>query len=294
MFVKKYEIKEHQGSIFCLTKDERFLYSASADKYVTRWNPQTGEQDSFAIKCDSSVYKIIHFKKKNILIIGTSLGDIHIIDTLNRYEIKFIKYHKVAIFEIQLDELNEKMFVGDADGNLSVWSTIDWSLLLNLPFDCGKIRTIEILELQNQVLIGSQDGKIRVLDKYFNLISTFEAHEGGCLAICYSDLKNKVVFTSGKDGYLRVWQLYDYKEIVAIPAHNESIYNLQVLDKYLFSISRDKTIKIWNINTLDFISKIDRKSGGHSHSINDILIFNSNLITAGDDKRIICWETQLF
>ena len=294
MFTKKYEIREHQGSIFCLTKDEKFLYSASADKYVTRWNPQTGKQDSFAIKCDSSIYKIIHFNKKNILIIGTSLGDIHIIDTLNRCEIKFIKYHKVAIFEIQLDELNEKMFIGDADGNLSVWSTVDWLLLLNLPFDCGKIRTIEILELQNQVLIGSQDGKIRVLDKYFNLISTFDAHEGGCFAICFSDFKNKVVFTSGKDGYIRVWQLNNYKEIVAIPAHNESIYNLQELDNYLFSISRDKTIKIWNINTLDFISKIDRKSGGHSHSINDILIINSNLITAGDDKRIICWETQLF
>ena len=294
MLKKKYQIKEHSGPVFCLTKDNDFIYSASADKYVTRWNPNTGEQDSFAIKCESSVYKIIHFFSKNILIIGTSIGELHIIDTLNKCELKFIKYHKVAIFEIRVDELNGKMYVGDADGNLSIWNIRDWSLLLNLPFDCGKIRAIHILNSHNQIIIGAQDGKIRVLDNFYNLTSSFEAHKGGCLSICHSVLKNNILFTSGKDGFMKAWELKNYKGVMAIPAHKESIYNLKVKDNFLFSVSRDKSFKIWDLNSLDFISKIDRKSGGHSHSVNDILIFNSNIITAGDDKQIICWETQLF
>lgn len=292
MFKKRFEIREHSGPVFSLTKDEHYIYSASADKYVTRWFSSTGKQDNFAIKCDASVYKINHLNNKKCLVIGTSLGDIHIIDTELKIEIKFIRYHKVPIFEIQFDEATHRMYIGDADGNLSIWSTIDWTLLLNLPFDCGKIRSILILKDQKQLLIGAQDGKIRVLDnQYYNLLFTFESHVGGCLAMVVSELKKKILFSAGKDGYIRAWSLQQYQEVFAIPAHNESIYKLYSDSNFLYSVSRDKTSKMWDVNTLDFVTRIDRKIGGHSHSINDILIINSHPITAGDDKRIICWES---
>jgi hypothetical protein len=51
------------------------------------------------------VYKINFFSLKDNLIIGSSIGDIHVINTKNKFEEKYIKYHKSAIFEIQFDEL---------------------------------------------------------------------------------------------------------------------------------------------------------------------------------------------
>lgn len=291
MYKKKFEIKEHSGAVFSLTKDENYIYSASADKFVTRWNPNTGEQDSFAIKCETSIYKINHLKNKSILVIGTSSGDIHIIDTKIKNEIKFIKYHKVPIFEIQFDEVDNRMYVGDADGNLSVWNTIDWSLLLNLPFECGKIRSILILKKLNKVIFGAQDGKIRVLNNTnFNQEFVFDAHVNGCLTLSYSELKKNVLFSAGKDGNIKVWWLDGFKEVFVFPAHKESIYKLVVTKNTLISISRDKTSKVWDISNLDFLIKLDRKLGGHSHSVNDILLFDAYLITAGDDKRIIFWQ----
>lgn len=291
MYKKKFEIKEHLGAVFSLTSDQNFIYSASADKFVTRWDPNTGRQDSFAIKCESSVYKINFFSLKDNLIIGSSIGDIHVINTKNKSEEKYIKYHKSAIFEIQFDELNNRMYVGDADGTLSVWNTNDWSLLLTLPFDGGKIRSILVLNEYSKVIIGSQDGKIRVLDnKYYNLEFIFDAHDKGCLALAYSNLKQNVLFSAGKDGFIRTWTLNNFKEIFMLPAHKDSIYKLSVAKNILISTSRDKTSKVWNISNLDFITKLDRKLGGHTHSVNDILVFNSHLISAGDDKRIICWE----
>ena len=291
---KKYEIREHQGAIFSLTKDNSFIYSASADKYVTRWNPLTGIQDSFVIKCESSIYKIRHFEYKNILVLGTSKGDIHIINTENKSELKFIKFHNVAIFEIQIDEINNRMYIGDADGNLSVWSTNCWSLILSLPFDCGKIRSINFLGGDlSRLVIGAQDGNVRVLEtNFYNLLSSFNSHNGGCLSLIESKFKNNILFSSGKDGFIRAWQIDTCKEIIAIPAHNESVYKIIEKNGLLYSISRDKTLKIWDINSLDFIYKIDRKIGGHTHSINDLLFFDDLLFTVGDDKRIICWVTS--
>jgi F-box/WD-40 domain protein 7 len=294
IYTKKYEIREHQGAIFSLTKDNTFIYTASADRYVTRWNPFTGLQDTFVIKCESSIYKIIHFKHKNILVVGTSNGDIHIIDSENKSELKFIKFHNVAVFEIQIDEFNHRMYVGDADGNLSVWNTENWSLILNLPFDCGKIRAIDFLgEDSNKLVIGSQDGYVRVIEtNYYNLITSFNTHNGGCLALSETEFKKNILFSSGKDGYIRAWKMDTCKEVIAIPAHNESIYKLFEKNGLLYSISRDKTLKIWDSNSLDFIFKIERKIGGHTHSINDLLFFDDLLFTVGDDKRIICWETS--
>lgn len=293
MYKKKFEIKEHNGAVYSLINDENYIYSASADKFITRWNPINGQQDSFSVKCESAIYKINHLVNKSVLIIGTSLGDLHIINTKLKTELKFIKHHNAAIFDIQFDEVNNRMYIGDAHGNLSIWDTNDWSLLLTIPFECGKIRSILILNELNKVIFAAQDGKVRVLDsKFYNTIFEFFAHENGCFTLVYSELKRNILFTAGKDGFIKSWRMDDFSEILEIPAHNESIYKLKVYGSNLFSISRDKTCKIWDINSLNFVYKIEPKLGGHTHSINDFLFYESCLFTAGDDKRIICWETN--
>lgn len=293
MFKKSFEIREHAGAVFSLTKDNNFVYSASADKYVTRWKIESGEQDSFAIKCDASVYKILYLEPLKLLVIGTSKGDLHIIDTCSKQEYKFLKYHQVAIFEIQFDALKNRLYVGDADGNFTVWDTITWKLILSLPFDCGKIRSIIIVEEKELIFFGAQDGEIRVLNRQnFNLLSSFIAHKDGCLSIFYTSKKSSVFFTSGKDGFIKAWDLNTFQNVLSIPAHNEAIYKLDSIGDYLISISRDKTLKFWRINSLDFVCKLERKNGGHSHSINDLEVINQTLFTSSDDKRIIRWELE--
>ena len=58
MFIKILEISGHAGAVYTGAVDQNFLYSGSADRYVTRWNIETGEQDKFAIKMDQSVYAL--------------------------------------------------------------------------------------------------------------------------------------------------------------------------------------------------------------------------------------------
>jgi WD40 repeat protein len=291
MYSKKFEIREHAGAVFSFAKDRSFLYSASADKFVTRWNKDTGVQDTFVIKCENSIYKIFHFPDNDILIIGTSKGDIHVVDSQTKKEIKFIKYHQVAIFEIQFNPLTRYVYIGDADGNLSVWDSENWDLVITLPFECGKIRTIIFTQDYHFLIFGSQDGNVRVLDnKTFNLVTFFKAHEGGCLSLLHCNNKQNVLFSSGKDGFIKAWDIRDFKLILGIPAHNEAIYKITDLNDVIISVSRDKQVKFWKINTLDFLFKIERNQRSHSHSINDILVLDNQFFTAGDDKRIICWH----
>jgi WD40 repeat protein len=57
-FSKLKEISGHAAGIYSLAFDGELCYSASADRYVTRWNLATGLQDKFAIRFDASVYSI--------------------------------------------------------------------------------------------------------------------------------------------------------------------------------------------------------------------------------------------
>ena len=65
---KQIEIREHSGAVYDVCFDGTYLYSASADKFVTRWNLETGQQDNFAIKFEQSPYAIDI--NGNLLIIG--------------------------------------------------------------------------------------------------------------------------------------------------------------------------------------------------------------------------------
>jgi len=84
------------------------------------------------------------------------------------------------------------------------------------------------------------------------------------------------------------------KVIDSIVPHMFTVYGIQALGEGLFStVSRDKTIKIWN-SDLKLQKNISRDKGIESHllSINtQAYDANQKLIaTAGDDKVIKLWQ----
>ena len=295
MFIQKLkEIIGHAAAVYSVDFFQDKIYTGSGDKFVTRWDIHSGDQDQFAIKAESSVYKIKILSSKEQLIIGTSTGDFHVIDLVAKKEIHFFKQHKSAIFEIAVLESKKLVFISDAEGNVSVWNTETWELIIYLPFDCGKIRSIIFSKDNTKAYLACQDGMIRVLStSTFNLIDSFNAHSMGCNALVFHPFKENVLFSAGKDGYLRCWDLSRQKQVIAIPAHNFGIYGLHLLNNNsnLITISRDKSIKNWDITTLSPISKIERKQGGHSHAVNGIVgVDDSSFVTVGDDKRILFWS----
>jgi WD40 repeat protein len=290
---KKLTISGHSAAVYDISFDGELLYSCSADKFVTRWHPETGDQDGFAVKCTSAPYSLSVDSSTGLLWIGLSSGDLHIIDTKEKKEVKFFQQHKVAIFSII--HLSKKSFsiVSDADGNLSIWNK-NLKLELLMPLDCGKIRHMSCDENQDLLFVHGQDGNIRIIEtKGFNEISTIQAHIGGaCCSVLISENDGRMV-SGGKDALLKSWSWKEEKSLEVIPAHNFAIYDLVHLEKanILVSASRDKSLKIWQADSLEFLSKIDLKNGGHKHSVNRIIqLGDRSFASCSDDSKIIRWE----
>jgi WD40 repeat protein len=288
-FAKTKESIGHSGQIFSIVFDGDFIYSSSSDKYVTRWDIETGKQDKFAIRFEKSPYSLALISNNEKLAVGLENGDLHIFDLHLKKEIKFYQQHKTAIFYLKENKSKKQFYTSDADGNLAVWNTDSLKLEVLLPFDCGKIRRMSLNSDESMLYLACQDGFVRVLEtEFYNLIDEFFSHDGGTTSISLDPENENYLFTGGKDAHLKVWNLNSNQCEKSIPAHNYAIYDILFLNEKSFvTLSRDKSIKIWIKETLSVLQKIDAKSKGHKHSVNSIVkLDDSSFATASDDKTI--------
>ena len=94
---------------------------------------------------------------------------------------------------------------------------------------------------------------------------------------------------------LNVIDKNSFKIVKSIPAHNYAIYDIVFLNglNLLATASRDKTIKLWDANSFDFLVRISKENyDAHSHSVNSLYwVENKNmLLSAGDDQKIKIWK----
>jgi WD40 repeat protein len=296
MVSKIREIVGHVASIYSIDGVNDLVYTASGDHFAARWNIDSGSQDAFAIKAEKAIYCLKLIQQNSILAFGTTSGSIHVIDIENKKEIRHFVQHKTAIFCIQENQSKNHVYSTDSEGNLAVWKADSWDLLLFLPLDCGKIRAICVTENGDNIILACQDGNIRIFETSgFNEIANFFAHENGTNSLAIFPSNPKFLISGGKDGYLRVWDLEDFKMQFEIPAHNYAVYQIIFMNdgKNIVTSSRDKSIKIWKAKDCGFIQKIERKHGGHSHAVNDLWKrTEQQFVSVGDDKRIILWEFE--
>ncbi len=287
-YSKNIQITGHQGPIYALSQDADFIYSASADKFVARWHKASGAQDHFAIRCTQAPFSICVFENQQQLAIGLADGSLHIIDTQSKKELKFLKVHSAAIFALASNEQQKQHYTADANGNLFVWD-FQWNLLIQLPFNCGKIRQIAIGPDGSYFLVACADGYFRKIETtFFNEIAQTYAHQDGCTALCI--LPSGDLISAGKDAFIRRWSASGEKRN-AFPAHLGTIYQLLALPNGTYaSASRDKSIKIWSQSNDQIQQKLDLQMAGHRHSINTLLLLDNGFASAGDDKRIILWH----
>ena len=294
MISKIKEIVGHVASIYSLDGHDDLIYTGSGDHFVARWNIDSATQDAFAIKAEKAVYCLKLISNNSVLAFGTNSGSLHVIDIQSKKELRHFVQHKSALFCIQENPLKNQVYSTDADGNLGVWKSDSWDLLLFLPLDCGKIRSIVVSADGEMIYLACQDGNIRIFETNgFNEVANFFAHENGSNSLAIFPLNPKFLISGGKDGYLRIWDLVSFTVQLEIPAHNYAVYQILFINngKTIVTASRDKSIKIWNAKDFSFLQKIERKHYGHSHAVNDLWKKNENqFVSVGDDKRIILWQ----
>ncbi len=289
----------HAGSVYALdTSGPASFFSGSGDKVVAEWNLLEPGEGKLIAKIPEIVYSLFTDFNNNRLLIGQAAGGIHVVSLADRTEIRLLQYHSAPVFHIGVSHKHHLLFSLTGEGQLGILDLNSLELKGLITIGKGKLRACAVNADETLVAIGAGDGGINVFSlPDMRPVKHWQAHQEGFSvnALAFSP-DGKKLLSGSRDAHMNVFDVEDdFALLQSIAAHNYAIYSIVFNrdNSLLATGSRDKTIKIWNPDTFEFLQRIDlEKNEGHKNSVNKIIWHPETgyLISAGDDRTIMVWE----
>ncbi|RRA97633.1 WD40 repeat domain-containing protein [Larkinella rosea] len=270
------------------------FFSAGADGLVVRWQLDKPDLGSLLARIPASVYALAFDPERKQLWVGQNYDGIHIIDPVQKQEIRSAQITSAALFDIKIFE--GQAWVALSDGVLVVMDVAEFVVKKHLKVSDKSARSITINPISREVAVGYSDNGIRIFDlDLLTLKKIIPAHTNSIFAVQYSP-DGRFLLSAGRDAHLKIWAVDDkYSQQNDIAAHLFAINHICYSpDGALFATcSMDKSIKVWDAATFRLLKVIDRaRHAGHGTSVNKLLWspYQQQLISASDDRLISVWE----
>lgn len=298
-FTKAAELKGHAGPVYalCAGSREGTFFSGSSDGFVAEWDLVSFLPEKFSVKIGQSVYALEHILEFHLLVAGTGSGAFHVIDLKEKMEVRHIVQHTSSIFDVRYNSKQKHLYTVSADGHFCVWEVPTFRLLIDYPICSEKLRNIAVSPSGDKIALACGDHIVREFEtEFYNPIRDLNAHTMSVNSVCFTN--ENTLISGGKDAFLHWWNFESELPYLSVPAHNFAIYAIVGSpDGKLFATgSRDKTVKIWDAETNDFLLRIERKSHlAHTASVNRLYWdkFTGLLVSAGDDRTLFCWRKSV-
>jgi WD40 repeat protein len=283
----------HRGAIFSLAKgpESHVFFSAGSDGWVVQWNLQKPDLGKVVAQIDGSIYSMEYDVQTDILWVGQNFEGVHGILISDQSRIFSIQLPQLAIYSMEI--VDGHVWLGHQDGMITVIDQKAQAIKKRIKSGESNVRCFCQLP-KGDMAVGSSDGYIRIYSADFLLKNAWLAHEKTIFSIIYSESTESLV-SVGRDAHLRKWNLEGKALQLGVPAHIYAINTLvQSPDaQYLATGSMDKTIKIWDVETLKLLKVLDfARYGGHKNSINRLIwtSYQDFLVSGSDDKNISVWK----
>ena len=247
-------------------------------------------------KVDGSVYALLYFREKNQLLIAVNQDGFHLLDVESGKE----------AWQFPTPDLNTyRLLNRQAD----VWATCSLGTIYNLDLanqtakkiKAGKqdIRSISMNPANPEIALGSSDQHIYwlSLSDPNTGVKSWKAHESTVFALHYYPDGHQLV-SAGRDAKLNLWAEVNpgkFELEKSVPAHLFGIHDvvLHPSKPILATCSMDKTIKIWDAETLKLLRVLDKaRHAGHGYAVNQLLWLKDQevLLSCSDDRTISAWN----
>ena len=253
--------KNHRKGIYQIFSDGKDLFTCGGDGVLTRYIGKNLENYE-SIQLSQKSLRSICLLADAVLCVGASDGNIYFLEK-NTLELLYTRKNAHADSVLSLAAQDNFLVSGGKDAHLKIWTSDfgRWKL------DVGK---------------NTLDFGLWTLDKEQNIT------------------REEYIFP--KSDVQR--PMFNFQSPTSeIAAHLSAIYAIafHLTEKKIFATaSRDKTIKIWEINlesespenTFQLLKVINTiKNGGHIRSVNNLMWRNDGtLVSVGDDSTLIVWD----
>lgn len=281
----------HQSSVYSLAAGagEGQFFSADGNGWIVNWDLGKEADGKLVAQMHKSVYTIHYAPEQQLLWAGAINGDIARIDRNNN--VRVLKAHSGPVFGFT--QFSNEIFLSyGGDGQIIFWNP-DGDIVHSFYAAKSIIRSVAVTE--TGLIAGVTGGMLYGCNSDGTGLREIYKFEGSVFSIA-SDVTDNSFFAAGRDAHIHHVFPYDDQVVQnSIAAHLQSIHCLKHNgNEWLGSSSMDKTIKLWDIKTMDLLKVIDKaKFGLHSSSVNNLLWLDANtLVSASDDRQIGVFEIK--
>lgn len=298
-----HRLQGHRQAIYALCPlDQDRLLSGGAEGWVVQWNlaqPQAPGQ--VLAKIEGGVLCLHYWPARQLLAIGGLQGEVYWVDLAKGQTLRRWLIHPKGVMDFCMVDEGHLASVG-ANGCFTLWDIEARRPIESLQLSSLPLRRLCALG-EGQFAIGGSDGSIHRLglsqNRQWQLGQSLQnAHLPSVFALAW-DKEAERLWSGGRDAQIAAWSLGEEQpqaQRSPLPPHLFTVNDLMLHPKhpYLFSASRDKTIKCWkNDPSFSLVKVLDApKYGYHTHSVNRLLCMREGrvLVSGSDDASIGIWQ----
>ncbi len=293
------EFTGHQGPIYSLSpsyRPDHFL-SCASEGIVAEWSLREGDSDNAIAVAQSPgpIFSMHLIRERNLLLLGLESGDLLFTDIKEGKTLRRVQLHKKAIFDFLPMPDGKTVLVSGGDGALSLWNLDQLDHIHYQKVSKSSIRTLAMHPNGDSILAGASDNKIRVFDLGILPINEWTAHQLSVFRLAFTR-DGKYLLSTGRDAHLTTWDVANgYKMLHSVPAHLYTVNDIVSSSdpEVVFTGSMDKSIKMWRTSDLKLLKVCNfEKNACHRNGINRLLWMDGELISAGDDRKIMRWRFE--
>ncbi len=223
---------------FDVSKDGKYVITANQDNSIIIWQVKPKKM-LLKFNPNQGVLKRVFFYENNDFFTLGKNGK------LKKWNIVGQLLYRLNISESTLSAISNfdnKIIIGGYDGKVRIIDDNTKKIIKEKHI--GEIITC-VLFNKNLIYVGDSIGFVHVLDLNLNTINIVELHKSIITDLNLID--NKYLISSSWDKTIKLIRIKDYKVQKIFSGHKDYVFSLTLRNTDLFSSSRDKKIRKWNL-----------------------------------------------
>jgi WD40 repeat protein/serine/threonine protein kinase len=265
---ESFEFGGHSSVVFCAawTPDGRSIASSgwfAARKLfgIKLWNARTGEV-SVEIPVGMETYALSFARDGAYLVTGSANGTVQVWDARSGNRPLTLATHRRPVRGLVFSPDGRRLASASGDGVIKLWN---WDATRiggeQKPQRTFRARvpvsamTFGFSPDSRRLVAGGEEHTVQIWDLQSDQVQVLRGHSGDVWATAFSpDPEGRWVASAGEDTTVKVWDTRGGELVHNFRGHTGSVSSIAFSPdgRQLFSGSRDKTVRAWDLTGLDY------------------------------------------